>query len=318
MVARFLDTEEVAGSIPVSPTVSFPFEDQESGDGMIAKKFLRFFAATAVSGLAVLGLAGCSGNSNLGTQSTQSASSETENLRVAMELAYPPFETRDDAGNPSGISVAFMEEFTAAYGYELEIENTAFDGLIPALQTDLADAVMSSITITEAREEQVDFTDPYAVAQLAILANTESGIASIDDLNQADRTVAVKTGSTGDVYATENLTEATILRFTDESACVTEVVQGRADGFLYDQLTIYRNQAANLDTTEAVFIPFQDVEYWGIAVADGNDKLREELNEFIAFSRENGTFDRLTEEYMAKEKAAFDELGFRWFFDFEE
>lgn len=285
---------------------------------MITRKILPIFAATVVSGLAVLGLAGCSGNSDSGTQSAQSSSSETETLRVAMELAYPPFETRDEVGTPSGISVAFMEEFAAAYGYELEIENTAFDGLIPALQTDLADAVMSSITITEAREEQVDFTDPYAVAQLAILANAKVGIASIDDLNQADRTVAVKTGSTGDVYATENLTEATILRFTDESACVTEVVQGRADGFLYDQLTIYRNQAANPDTTEAVFIPFQDVEYWGIAVADGNDKLREELNEFIALSRENDTFDRLTEEYMAEEKAAFDELGFRWFFDFEE
>lgn len=239
-------------------------------------------------------------------------------LTVAMELAYPPFETKDDDGNPAGLSVDFMNDFGAAYGYDVVIENTAWDGLIPSLQTGAADCVMSSMTITEERAETVDFTDPYAVAQLAILANSSSNIASIDDLNQADKTVAVKTGSTGDVYATANLTEANILRLSDESACVTEVVQGSADGFLYDQLTIYRNQAANPDTTDAIYISFQNPEYWGIAVAKGDDDLREQLNEFIAACKEDGTFDTLTQRYLADEKAAFDELGFRWFFDFDE
>lgn len=266
-------------------------------------------------------LAGCSGGQDA-TGSTVASGSSTaatnRSLRMAMELAYPPFEGKDDAGEPSGVSVSFMQHFAEAYGYDLTIENVSFDGLIPSLQTGRADAVMSSITITPEREEEVDFTDPYAIAQLAILAGADSGIETADDLNQAGKTVAVKTGSTGDVYATKNLAEAEILRLADESACVTEVVQGRADGFLYDQLTIYRNNQANPDTTRAVFIPFQDPEAWGIAVASGNDELREELNEFIAESKENGEFDRLTEQYLAAEKAAFDELGFRWFFDFED
>ena len=235
-------------------------------------------------------LAGCSGQSGFGDGSRP--------LRVAMELAYPPFEGKDDAGNPSGVSVTFMQDFAEAYGYDLSIENVSFDGLIPSLQTGQADAVMSSITITDEREEEVDFTDPYAVAQLAILAGANSGVESAEDLNQSDKTVAVKTGSTGDVYATKHLTNAEILRLADESACVTEVVQGRADGFLYDQLTIYRNNQANPDTTKAVFIPFQDPEYWGIAVASGNDELREELNSFIAESKENGEF-RSSDRYLS-------------------
>lgn len=264
----------------------------------------------ALASVAAGMLAGCSGQSGSGDGSRP--------LRVAMELAYPPFEGKDDAGNPSGVSVTFMQDFADAYGYDLSIENVSFGGLIPSLQTGQADAVMSSITITDEREEEVDFTDPYAVAQLAILAGANSGVESAEDLNQSDKTVAVKTGSTGDVYATKHLTNAEILRLADESACVTEIVQGRADGFLYDQLTIYRNNQANPDTTKAVFIPFQDPEYWGIAVASGNDELREELNSFIAESKENGEFDRLTDTYLADEKAAFDELGFRWFFDFDD
>lgn len=271
--------------------------------------------AAAAALLLAVGLAGCSGG---GASTESDGGSADKTLTVAMELAYPPFETRDEAGDAYGISPAFMQRFADEYGYDLVIENTAFDGLIPALQTDKADAVMSSITITDEREAEVDFTDPYAVAQLAILANAQSGIGSIDDLNQSDKTVAVKTGSTGDVYATSHLTNATIVRLADESACVTEVVQGRADGFLYDQLTIYRNNQANPDTTEAVFIPFQDPEYWGVAVADGNDELRAQFNEFIAQCKQDGTFEELTQEFLADEKAAFDELGFRWFFDFDD
>ena len=275
-------------------------------------------AAAAALLLAAI-LAGCSGGGSDGGEATNSDGGSTDKtLTVAMELAYPPFETRDEAGDAYGISPAFMQRFADEYGYDLVIENTAFDGLIPALQTGKADAVMSSITITDEREAEVDFTDPYAVAQLAILANAQSGIGSIDDLNQADKTVAVKTGSTGDVYATTHLTNAQIVRLADESACVTEVVQGRADGFLYDQLTIYRNNQANLDTTTAVFIPFQDPEYWGIAVQSGDDELRTQFNEFIAQCKQGGTFDELTQEFLADEKAAFDDLGFRWFFDFDE
>lgn len=278
-----------------------------------------FLAAAAAIGTA---LAGCSSGQGAASGSAAAADSASSGgartLRVAMELAYPPFETKDDPGNPSGVSVTFMQDFADSYGYDLQIDNISFDGLIPSLQTGKADAVMSSITITPEREEEVDFTDPYAVAQLAILVGADSGVESVEDLNQAGRTVAVKTGSTGDVYATKNLVNAEILRLADESACVTEVAQGRADGFFYDQLTIYRNNQANPDTTRAVFIPFQDPEYWGIAVASGNDELREELNAFIAKSKTNGEFDRLTGEYLAEEKAAFDELGFRWFFDFED
>lgn len=270
-------------------------------------------AAILLLGLSLFGCA-----SEPASEGSSAEADEAKTLRVAMELAYPPFETKDEAGNPDGLAVEFIRDFGKAYGYDVQIENTAWDGLIPSLQTDKADLVISSMTITEEREESVDFSDPYAMAQLAILANADSGIASIDDLNQPDKKVAVKTGSTGDVYATKNLTEAEIIRLADESACVTEVVQGKADGFLYDQLTIYRNQAANPETTKAVFIPFQEAESWGIAVKKGDTELLDQLNDFIAQSKADGEFDRLTEKYLAEEKNAFDEYGFKWFFDFEE
>ncbi len=240
---------------------------------------------------------------------------EGDKLTVVMELAYPPFEMKDEAGDPSGVSVDFIKAFGEHVGREVEIVNTAWDGLIPSLQTGKADIIVSSMTITEEREQTVDFSDPYANSLLAVLVNSDSGITTIDDLNVEGKRVAVKTGSTGHIYATENLTNAEIIVLADESACVTEVSQGKADGFIYDQLTIYRNQQANADTTSAVFIPFQEADYWGVAVQEGNTELLTQINEFIATYTQEGGFDELSEKYLSEEKETFETLGFKWFFD---
>ncbi len=274
------------------------------------KKSLIFLTALAAAAAIMTGCSGKGSSSEAGRDSQ-----EQEVLTVAMELAYPPFETKDEQGNPSGVSVDFMKDFGESIGKEIRIENISFDGLIPSLQTGKADMVMSSMTITEERKETVDFSEPYANALLAVLTNKDSQITSVDDLNQEGKKVAVKTGSTGYLYAQEHLKNAEIIALQDESACVMEVSQGKADGFIYDQLTIYRNWQNNLDTTNAVFIPFQDVEPWGIAVKKGNTELLDQLNEFIETYREDGGFEELTEKYLSEEKEAFDELGFQWFFD---
>ena len=271
----------------------------------------KYFAAMMVVTLSVLLLSGCGDD-------IQKADSKEDQLVVGMELAYPPFETKDENGNPSGISVDFSKAFGEYLGKEVVIENISWDGLIPALQTGKVDMVISSMTITEKREETVDFSDPYANAMLALLTNVDSNVETIDDLNAEGMKIAVKTGSTGYLYAQEHLNKAEIIALPDESACVTEVSQGKADGFIYDQLTIYRNWMENQDTTKAIFIPFQDVEKWGVAVQEGNDELREQLNEFIKKYTEEGGFDELSEKYLSEEKKAFEELNFKWFFDLSE
>lgn len=238
-----------------------------------------------------------------------------EPLVVAMELAYPPFEGKNEAGEPEGISVDLMKAFGEYVGRDIRIENTAWDGLIPSLQTGTADIVISSMTIRPDRAEQVDFSDPYANALLAVLVSKDAEAETVEDLNQEGKKLAVKSGSTGHLYAESNLGKAELIVLPDESACVTEVAQGRADGFIYDQLTIYRNWQKNSDTTDAIFIPFQEPEQWGIAVQKGNSELLDQINAFLKEFREEGGYDRLAETYLLEEKEAFDTLGFQWFFD---
>jgi polar amino acid transport system substrate-binding protein len=247
------------------------------------------------------------------------ASKGTENdekpLIVGMELAYPPFETKDDQGNPSGVSVDLAYALGEYLGRPVQIENTNWDGLIPSLQTGKVDVVISSMTITDERKEVVDFSVPYAKSYLGLLVNKNANINQAEDLNQPGRVVDVKKGTTGNIYATKNLANATVNALSSENACVTEVTQGKADAFIYDQLTIYRQNQANPDTTKAILIPFQDSESWGMAVNKGNEELLRQIDSFIPEFRAQGGFEELTDKYLKEEKQTFDALGFPWFFD---
>lgn len=240
---------------------------------------------------------------------------DNNSLTIGMELAYPPFETKDEQGNPVGVSVDLAEALGEYLDRPVKIENINWDGLIPSLQTGKVDAVISSMTITDKRKEVIDFSDPYASSYLGLLVNKNSNIKSIEDLNQEGKIIDVKKGTTGYLYANENLKKAKINGLSSENACVVEVTQGKADAFIYDQLTIYRQNKLNEETTEAILIPFQSSESWGIGVKKDNTDLLNKINDFIKDFKEKEGFKDITEKHLKEEKETFDQLGFPWFFD---
>lgn len=236
-------------------------------------------------------------------------------LIVGMELQYPPFEMSDKDGTPSGVSVDLAKALGKYLGREVKIENIAWDGLIPSLKTGKIDLIISSMTITDERQKTIDFSIPYAQTNLAILTNKTSGVKSIEELNQKGKKIAVKKGTTGHIYANQYLKNAELLVFDKENAAVLEVIQGKADGFLYDQLTIYKNWANHKETTVALLQPFQEnPEYWGMAIKKGHDELRERVNAFIKQAKSDGTFDALSKKYLTEARATFDKLGIPFFF----
>ena len=126
-------------------------------------------------------------------------------LKVGMELAYPPFEMTDTDGNPAGISVDIVKAFGEYLGRPVEIENIAWDGLIPSLKTGKVDMVLSSMTITEERKESVDFSDPYCKSFLTMLIAKDSPVLEFPDLNNPGRVVAVRKGTSAHIYSREHL-----------------------------------------------------------------------------------------------------------------
>jgi polar amino acid transport system substrate-binding protein len=229
-------------------------------------------------------------------------------LRIGMDLSYPPFEMQDTAGQPDGIGVKLAEALAARLGRPLKIVPMEFSGLIPALQTGNVDLILSSMTATDERRKTIDFSDPYAFTGLALLVRKDSDIQSIDDLKKPGRTLTAKTATTGQIWITRHLPEAKLVVFEDQSACVKEVSEGRADAFIYDQLSIYHYAKANPDTTRGLLKPFVE-ESWALGIAKGNDLLRGQVNDFIAAFRAQKGFEKLGEQYLTEEKKFLESQG---------
>jgi polar amino acid transport system substrate-binding protein len=236
-----------------------------------------------------------------------------DSLTVGMELAYPPFEMTDEQGTPKGVSVDLANELGKALGKKIVIQNYAFDGLIPALKSGKIDLIISSMTITDERKQSIDFSDPYLSTGLCLLVGKRSPVQSIDDLDRPGVTVAVKKGTTGHTYASRSIKKARLLVLDKEAAAVLEVVQGKADAFIYDQMSTYQNWKKNRDTTRALLIPFQK-EQWGIALRKGDDQLKGQINQFLKTFREQGGFERLGDTHLKEQKETFKEFKYPFYF----
>ena len=229
-------------------------------------------------------------------------------LVVGMELASPPFDMTDEHNQPAGIDVELARALADSLGKELVVRNTAFDGLIPALQTGKIDLILSSMTITPQRAESIDFSDPYLHVGICLLVGARSGVERPDDLNRPERKVVVKTGTTGFFYAQEHLPNARLLPISEPGACVLEVVQGKADAFIYDQFSVFQYQRQNAQTTRAVLEPLRR-EDWGIGIKKGNAELRRQVNAFLADFRARKGLDAIAGKYLEADGEAFQRMG---------
>ncbi|WP_367872438.1 transporter substrate-binding domain-containing protein [Luteolibacter sp. Populi] len=229
-------------------------------------------------------------------------------LRIGMELTYPPFEMKDAQGNPDGVGVKMAEALAADLGRPLKIVPMEFTGLMPALQSGSVDLVISSMTASEERRKSIDFSEPYAFTGLSILIGKDSTIQSIEDLNKEGTRIAVKAGTTAETLVNARAPKAKTTAYSEETACVQEVAQGRADAFIYDQLSIYNYQKKNPDTTKALLKVFVE-ENWGVGIAKGNDELKGKVNAFIEKFRKDGGFGKLGDKYLSDEKKALEGMG---------
>lgn len=225
-------------------------------------------------------------------------------LRVGVDLSYPPFETIGPDGKPSGISVEIAQALATELGRPLQIENIPFTGLIPALKTGKIDLIISSMTATEERAKAVVFSDPYLTTGLALLVPASSSASGLADLDLPGKTIVVRQGTTGEVFARANIREAKILTLEKENACVLEVAQGKADGFIYDQMSVFQNARRQPGKVRALLTPLQK-ESWAIALRPGDAELLKQVNAFLARFRTDAGFGRLADKYLADEKAAF-------------
>ena len=263
---------------------------------------MRRFLPILLSGLTLL--AGCGKGRS---------PAETKPLVVGMDLSYPPFETINAEGKPSGVSVDLATALGEYLHRPVRIENIPFTGLIPSLLTGKIDLIISSMTDTPEREKTIAFSDPYLTIGLAALTGKNAFLVSTKTLDSPHRVVAVRQGTTAQVWAQEHLKSAKVLVLDKESSAVLEVVQGKADAFLYDQMSVWKYQKEHPAETVALLQPIQ-IEHWAIGLRPRDTELREQVNAFLKSYRTSGGFERLGDRYLKEQKEAFAELGIPFYF----
>ena len=217
-------------------------------------------------------------------------------LRVSNTQANPPYSFVDESNNVVGFDVDVAEEIASRMGIdEVEFIVGTFQTFIPGLQSDKWDVVVSGLTITEERQEQVDFSCPYQVNDVAIfVAQGVEGIEEEADL--AGRRIAVTAGGTQEEQANQ-IEGATVLTYDNATLALSDVAAGRADAYIGSKFTgAYLADQNNLDVSPAEGYLSREIN--AMAFPKGQEELIAAADEALAEMIDDGTLSDISREWL--------------------
>ncbi len=222
-----------------------------------------------------------------------------ETLTIASDIAYRPFEFVE-GGEPVGFDLDLMREIGNRVGFEPRFQNTTFDGIIPGLTSGTFEMAISAMTITEEREQQVDFSDPYFDADQSLLVQADSEIRSTDDL--ADATVGVQLGTTGAMEANNLAGEnkvGDVRTFDTVEDAFTALENGQVDAVLND-FPVSQDRVLQSDGAVEIVQTIPTGEQYGIAFPTDSPRV-EEVNRALAEIKQDGTYARIYEKWFGRQ-----------------
>lgn len=242
----------------------------------------------------LLGLLACKDRD---TRSTLDIVLERGELRVGTEPEFAPFESRNAKGEFVGFDMDMARELAKDLGVRLKIVPMKWISLPTALANGEIDVIISGMTATPERAKSRSFTVPYFYTGLCLLVHKDSGIEKAADAD--GKRIVVKQGTTGDINAKRLFPHAKVIKLQKEGDCALDVVNGRADAFLYDQLSVLRHHKNNPDTTRALLTPLT-TEPYAMAVRLRDKKFVDRLNLFLKAFRADGRYLKLWKKYFSE------------------
>ncbi len=229
-------------------------------------------------------------------------SAEKPVLLVGSETTYPPFEMTSETGEYVGFDMDLIKAIAAAEGYDVKISTLGFDALIPALQADKVDCVISAMSIRPDRQEKVDFSDPYFKAGLVIAVQKDTqGINSREDLK--GKKLAAEVATTGlaasqEIQKQDPKTQVKVFDAVGEA--FMELEKGGVDAVINDMpVTDYYIKTTGKDKVKMVGEVFSATDQYGIAVQKGDAKTLEIINSGLKKIKESGEYDKIYKKWFA-------------------
>ena len=254
------------------------------------KKYIALFLAVMMLALA---LTGCSTKG-----SPLSKIEKAGKLVIATSPDFPPFESLSGDGKVEGIEIDILEMICAELGVKLEIQQMDFDSVLPGVQAAKFDMGVSGISVTEKRQKNVLFTDPYCLAAQAIVVVEGSPITCKADLT--GKTVSVQTGTTAESYCMESGYK--VSAFAANNDAQAAMVQGKVDAWVIDDLTaaeMVKAYNAENDVKLVVLDEPMTTEPYALAMAFGSEDTVAKINTILDKLLEDGTIASIFEKWEA-------------------
>ncbi len=234
----------------------------------------------------------------IGCSDEATVESGAKKIVVGTEPTFPPFESKDEAGNFVGFDIDMVKAIAAKQGFEVEFKDLPFDSLIPALQSGQIDLIASGLSITDERRKAVDYSDPYIDAGLSIAVRKNNDtIKSSADLK--GKSAAVQQGATGAKKA-EELQKAGTLKevrqFPTVPLAMMELAKGSVDVVINDRPVseaFVAAQPGQIKLLDEVI----DADSYGIAVRKGNTELLAKINAGLSTIKADGTLTGIKDKY---------------------
>ncbi len=209
-------------------------------------------------------------------------------VTVATSPDFPPFESLE-GGEVVCSEVDILQAICDKLGYEMKIEQMDFETVVPGVQADKFDIGMSGITITEDRQKNCDFTQPYFLASQAIVVTPDSPIKSKADLE--GKKVSVQTGTTAEEYCMDN--GYAVSAFAANNDAAAALTTGKVDAWVVDN-EVAVALAAQQGLT--VLDEAMTSEPYGFAFNKGSE-LCKEFDTVLGEMLKDGSIEKIFNEY---------------------
>ncbi|NGM83977.1 glutamate ABC transporter substrate-binding protein [Paenibacillus sp. 7124] len=275
------------------------------------KKSWKLLSVMMIVALFIAALAGCGNDSNNAGGSNAAAGEggiakikERGKLQVGVKFDTKLFGLKDPAsGQVEGFDIDISKAIAKhILGDEnaIELKEVTSKTRIPMLNNGEIDMVVATMTITEERKKEVDFSDVYFQAGQSLLVKKGSPVTGLESLTK-DSTVLGSKGSTSVKNIKEKVPGITVLEFDNYQDAFTALKTGKGDALTTDDSILY-GMAAQDSNYEVVGKPFTDEPY-GIAVQKGNSEVVKAINDTLAELKSSGEYDKIYEKWIGKKPA---------------
>ena len=272
----------------------------------------RHFMKNLLLSLSLIGAAALVGCGKTETPAPQAAPAapaaapapaEMPELKVAIDPTYEPFTFKTADGKPTGFDVDIAEALCNEIKRKCVYVEQVWDSMIPGLQAKKYDAIISSMSITEERQQVVDFTDKYYFTPSRIVVKT--GTAYNDPASLKGKKIGVLKGSTQEKYAMGELKPAgvSIVPYEAQDQVYLDIKSGRLDSTVADQVEVNGGFLTKPEGAGYGFVGpvLNEAKYYGtgvgVALRKGETALKDELNTAIKAIRSNGVYETVSKKY---------------------